>query len=786
MKTKHKTLISGCAALILAAFVWTNTAFAGDPEGKPAWTIKAKNKLENFMEVVGNTLIYTRDGDYITVIDPKAGAVKWEKKIEGFKDKAFRMIWNDNMYIYGTKKEMVALNLADGTEKYRLALNKDVDPTDYVDYITTSNGVLINYKDNVGFYDLTEGKELWLRKDKGMSAASYLVFKNGNFLAFYSKTVSMIDYKTGTDVWSRQDKGFMPSDYKQLGNGNFLVFYDKDVRLIDFATGKDIFSAGEESNKDLKYQYVWEPGNPDTPILLFLKNKTTLISGKDGKVLWTIAAKGNKDRGGVKEDKKCSEFAGNALLVYLDKTVACINWTTGEEKWKETVKDNDDIKDINLYLMNDENKKPVSGMISLRGGLLKFSATDGSKLWQTPDESFYGDILFIDPIENNDVLITSYKLKLFSKTSGMHFYRMDMNAGKIAWHTHEPYLTLGAILGKTVEQVYGSNFFGPFVYKDLNAFMLMTNQQGVQWYSLADGKEQWRLKENMVYGMTYNSKPLEGVDIVSQWKFAMGEAVKALNHLPLFENGIMYLAGDEKIWAMDIKTGKKVWDVKINGDVAQLSQDQKNMMIKDGVLYCKTGFYLDENILNGTRVEKPVVFYNKGDFGFIAVDIKTGKVIWKYQDYEGSDPEYLFGMKISKDELEKGKNSECKLKNLKVGTIFNIKERENYRMFLGQDGIAGVVFGADNPCKSSWRIKGNIKNMMDIQELKTGKSFGVFFLDSSKRFLVNMDKDLYYFDEAGQKVLWKAGIGGMTKLSLASGYVFDVDGKELKAYKLAE
>lgn len=808
MRTGKQTFMPGCAILLLAAFVWAHHAYAGDPEGKPAWTIKAKNKLENFTEVMGNTLIYTRDGDYITVIDPKAGAVKWEKKIDGFKESAFRIIWNDNMYIYGTKKEMVALNLADGTEKYRFAMNKDVDPTDYVDYLNTENGALINFKNAVGFYDLTNGKELWVRKDKGMNAASYKVFKNGNFLAFYSKNVAMIDYKTGADIWTRNDQGFTPSMYNQIGNGNFFAFYEKDVRLIDFTTGKDLFSAGEESNKDLKYQYVWEPENPDTPILFFLKNKTTLVSGKDGKVLWTFAAKGSKDRGGVKEDKTCAEFVGNALVVYLEKTIACVNWTNGKETWKEDFKDKDDVTDAVVFTMTDENNKPTAGLISFAGTLLKFDAATAEKSWKNPDGAiptdifrssqdkgtlgslkdgvFFGDIIKILPIDGNDYMVVSYRLKLLSRTSGMHFYRVDMSTGKVKWHRHEPYVSIGAILGMTLENLLGGALYGPVIFKDLDAFYVQT--VGVnQWLSLKDGQELWKLKENLMQSMVYFSKPLEGRDIVSQWRYQQSQAHMNLNHEPIIDNGVVYLQGKEKIWAIDIKTGKELWKCGINGNVVQApNSTEKRMILKDGVIYCKTGYYLDENIVNGTRVEKPQVFYNQGDFGYIAVDVKTGKVLWKYQDYDGNDPEYLYGFKFSKDELEKGKNSECKLKNLKVGTIYNIVERENYRMFVGQDGLAGVAYGTDNPCKSSWRIKGNIKNLIDIHNLKTGKNHSVFFIDDMKRFLVNMDKDLYYFDETGQKVLWKAKTGGETKLSLSSGYVFDRDGKELKAYKLAE
>ncbi len=807
MSKGKQTCMFGCAVWLLAAFIWTNRADAGDPEGKPAWTLKAKNKLENFTEVMGNTLIYTRDGDYITVIDPKAGAVKWEKKIEGFKESAFRIIWNDNMYIYGTKKEMVALNLADGSEKYRFAMNKDVDPTDYVDFINTENGALINFKNAVGFYDLTNGKELWVRKDKGMNAASYKVFKNGNFLAFYSKNVAMIDYKTGADIWMRNDQGFTPSMYNQLGNGNFFAFYEKDVRLIDFTTGKDLYAAGEAAYSDLKYQYVWDPENPDTPILLFLKNKTELVSGKDGKVLWTIAAKGSKDRGGVKEDKTCAEFVGNALVVYLEKTIAGINWTDGKETWKVDVKDKDDVADAVLFKLTDAKEIPTAGLISFAGTLLKFDAATAEKLWKNPDGAiptdiirssqdkrtlgaladgvFFGDIIKILPIEGNDFMVVSYRFKILSRTSGMHFYRVDMSTGKVKWHRHEPNINVGAVLGYKLENMLGQHLHGPFLFPDLNGFYVCTSL-GVQWLNLSDGQQLWMLKEySFVLSMMYYTKPAEGLDIVSLWKYQQSQAYINLNHEPIIDNGVVYTQGKEKIWAIDIKTGKELWKCGINGNVVQLP-NEKRMFLKDGVIYCKTGYYLDENIVNGTRVEKPQVFYNQGDFGYIAVDAKTGKVLWKYQDYDGNDPEYLYGFKFSKDDLEKGKNSECKLKNLKVGTIFNIVERENYRMFVGQDGLAGVAFGADNPCKSSWRIKGNIKNIMDIHNLKTGKNHSVFFMDDMKRFLVNMDKDLYYFDEAGQKVLWKAKAGGQTKLSLANGLIFDVDGKELKAYKLAE
>ena len=797
-------------------FVFSNHVFAGDDIAKasPAWTVKAKNKLENIQEVLGGQAFFSREDDYVTVINAADGKVRWEKELKGFKNKKSLILVEDDQLTFTTKKEMVILNMNDGSETSRMPFKKDprsgkeVSESDFVESLRTKYGFINIFQKSVTFTDF-KGNEMWTRGDENMSAANYLLFENGNFMAFYSKSVSMIDYKSGNDLWSRNDQGFMPDYYHQIKSGHFVVFYEKSVRLVDFDSGKDLYASAEPSNGDLKYTWYKTSADNDA-IIVFLKKSTVLVDGKNGTLLWTAPVKGSEERGGVKKDEVCAESIGNAAVIYLDKQAVGVNCLSGKQTWKEEVKDDDEIADAASYTYS-ENDQIVAGLVSVNRVLIRYDVATAEKVWRTADNSFIGQMVTQYKIDGDDFLFVSGRraFLMTNKELGVHMYRVNIKDGSIKWHTQTRAGWSNAF-GKNVKTTYANVASGPFIFKEKNLIALVTNI-GLTLVNLTDGTVcskdgKWAPSKvgdwkspgcvyesyKMIYASAIVPPAAQTVNLIAVYAGAFSSmrntAFVNLNPDPVIVGDIMYVCAstDEKVVAVDIKSGKKLWECNVNGPVVKLPFSQ-GMTVKDGNVFVRTGFYLDENILFGVNNPKPTPIGNKGDFGFVGIDGKTGKILWKYQDFDKMDPVYLVDVVTDKAYAEKAQNGNCSQKKLKLGLVGINIERPTYMLIGGGSGIAGIQHDANDPCKALWHIDDDFTQSTVAYELGAGTTAVMLFANDAKRAIVCSSKNLYLVDEAAHKILWKAKKEGdklfPALVSTKAGLLLDVDGKNMIAYK---
>ncbi|MBL7995402.1 PQQ-binding-like beta-propeller repeat protein [bacterium] len=803
------------AALALCV-AFSRDAFAGDDVAKatPAWKVKAKNKLENVQEVLGGHAFFSREDDYVSVINAADGKVLWEKELKGFKSKKSLILVKDDQISYTTKKEFVILNMSDGSEKSRTPFKKDprsgkeVSESDFVESVRTPNGYINIFQKSVTFTDF-KGNEMWTRGDENMSAGNYKLFDNGNFLAFYSKSVSMIDYTNGSDLWSRNDQGFMPDYYHQIKSGHFVVFYEKSVRLVAFDSGKDLYASAEPSNGDLKYTWYKTAADNDA-IIVFLKKSTVLVDGKNGKLLWSAAIKGSEERGGVKKDEVCAESVGNAAVIYLEKQAVGVHCISGKQTWKEDVKDDDEIADAASYTYS-ENDQIVAGLVSVNKVLIRYDVATAEKVWRTPDNSFIGQMVDQYKIEGDDFLFVSGRraFLMTNKELGVHMYRVNIKDGAIKWHTQTRAGWSNAF-GKNVKTTYANVASGPFIFKDKNLIALVTNM-GLALINLTngtvcnkDGKWEpskigdWKTpgcvyeSYKMIYASAIVPPTAQTVNIVAVYASAFSSmrnmSFVNLNPDPIIVGDVMYVCAsmDEKVVAVDIKGGKKLWECDVNGPIVKLPFS-KGLAVKDGNVFVRTGFYLDENILFGVNNPKPTPIGDKGDFGFVGIDGKTGKVMWKFQDFDKMDPVYLVDVVTDKAYAEKAQNGNCSQKKLKLGLVGINIDRPSYMLIGGGNGIAGIQRDANDPCKALWHIDDDFTAATSAYELGAGTTAIMLFANDVKRAVICSNKNVYLVDEASHKVLWKAKKEANqlfpALVSTKAGLLLDVDGKEMTAYK---
>ncbi|EBW1603833.1 PQQ-dependent dehydrogenase, methanol/ethanol family, partial [Salmonella enterica subsp. enterica serovar Kottbus] len=102
------------------------------------------------------------------------------------------------------------------------------------------------------------------------------------------------------------------------------------------------------------------------------------------------------------------------------------------------------------------------------------------------------------------------------------------------------------------------------------------------------------------------------------WAFSFGgEKMRGQESQPLIKDGVMYVTGSySRMWAVDVKTGQEIWEY--------------NARLPEGILPCC------DVINRGAAILGDKVYFSTLDAQLVALDAKTGKVVWrkKLANYE--------------------------------------------------------------------------------------------------------------------------------------------------------
>jgi len=106
-------------------------------------------------------------------------------------------------------------------------------------------------------------------------------------------------------------------------------------------------------------------------------------------------------------------------------------------------------------------------------------------------------------------------------------------------------------------------------------------------------------------------------NLTPTWSFSFGgEKQRGQESQPIVKDGVMYVTGSySRIWAIDLKTGDELW--------------QYDARLPEGILPCC------DVINRGAAILGDKVFFSTLDAQLVALDAKTGKVVWrkKLADY---------------------------------------------------------------------------------------------------------------------------------------------------------
>lgn len=188
----------------------------------------------------------------------------------------------------------------------------------------------------------------------------------------------------------------------------------------------------------------------------------------------------------------------------------------------------------------------------------------------------------------------------------------------------------------------------------------------INWQAIAE--DHLTTEDVLTYGLGLNAQrftPLKQINqktvsqLVPAWAFAFGHhQARGEESQPLVHEGIIYVtAAGSRLFAVDARTGEEIWEY--------------NYDLPDGIMPC-CGL-----VNRGAAVYADKVFFGTLDAGIVALNRKTGKVVWK-QNFDNHHQGY----------------------SLTAAPLI-VKDTDNQQILLihgnsgGEFGIVGKVYARD-------------------------------------------------------------------------------------------
>lgn len=142
-------------------------------------------------------------------------------------------------------------------------------------------------------------------------------------------------------------------------------------------------------------------------------------------------------------------------------------------------------------------------------------------------------------------------------------------------------------------------------------------QQNGRLYFATSGTLPWKGKRGYVYALDAQSgKPL--------WSFETGNGVDTP---PILEGRTIYVGGQRNFYAIDSESGKQEWEASLRSD------EQWSSQLVDERLIVSSGSYPSTGVMPGSKtLGNPAGHMTSSGYSgsLFALDIKSGKCLWKY------------------------------------------------------------------------------------------------------------------------------------------------------------
>lgn len=279
------------------------------------------------------------------------------------------------------------------------------------------------------------------------------------------------------------------------------------------------------------------------------------------------------------------------LIAATEKSLYAIEGETGETLWRR--------KDVRI---DETDVAPVPGTDLLLLGLEKDGRTrveavdvlTGDAIWRS--EKLRGGVMqmAVDPSANLLAVVLAKDAKGDSDSTlkrKPQLYVLNLSSGEELWkHEVSEVEMMPTRWAKGGEASFTFDNYRPPVFADGRLYLFY---EGLTSFDAQSGKS--RLRE----------------------KFRVNEEGLALTEAePIFQDAFIYTSSRGRVRAISRETGDTEWEARDLGLTPE-------MFLVDNVLYVRTGGKFTR-LKDGETVER-------GPYGVSAIDVRTGKVLWRYK-----------------------------------------------------------------------------------------------------------------------------------------------------------
>ena len=279
------------------------------------------------------------------------------------------------------------------------------------------------------------------------------------------------------------------------------------------------------------------------------------------------------------------------LIAATEKSLYAIEGETGETLWRR--------KDIRI---DETDVAPVPGTDLMLLGLEKDGRTrveavdllTGDAIWRS--EKLRGGVMqmAVDPTANLLAVVLARNAKGDSNSTlkrKPQLYVLNLSSGEELWKYEVSEVEMmPTSWAKGGEASFTLDNYRPPVFADGRLYLFY---EGLTSFDAQSGKS--RLRE----------------------KFRVNEEGLALTEAePIFQDAFIYTSSRGRVRAISRETGDTEWEAKDLGLTPE-------MVLVDNVLYVRTGGQFTR-LKDGDTVER-------GPYGVSAIDVRSGKVLWRYK-----------------------------------------------------------------------------------------------------------------------------------------------------------
>jgi outer membrane protein assembly factor BamB len=620
----------------------------------PAWKVELDESIQNYHFLQDGKFLFFTNAEYLWLYETQTGKEVYNMEIDDFEEEGIHQLIEE-WYLVSSDDGVQCFDAAKGEKIWKSEF--DVSQSDFTEIMAFGDIAVLRYGEDHVAFNFADGKQIWQTE-----------------IEYYGELVNI-----GTHNYF---------EFNALNK--IAVMTDGDLAIYDMKDGKQsaLFEDIDPNRDLIEKKFSWSLRGRDNECLVLVTD--------DGAVL--IDVKNNKElaRKEIDIDGDYSVMlpTPNGCAILGEEKIVYFNYNDGSVK--ELPFPVDDMRTFKSYTVGDKGVL----VMSMEDQIFGINLEAGEILWNTPkdDETFEGYIHKYIKQDGNNIIVSYNRARLSSHPAGTYIFCMsfDVLTGKLNYKTSVlasqaamsnftrglaktitgAFATFVAIgsggiasgqAGQAIDMVsdmmgYGNIGFNYNVFEH-NGNIIFESRSEVAMFNPETREDP---------GEGYVAVNVSSGEIVYKDYFAIAEGMTKQNLdascPPLVEENISYVGGEERLYAFDLNSGKRLWSIDGNEKLAMIT----DLMVANDILYLQFG-KIEYNI--GLK-EDEIVVKEKLDvdpYGFMALDAKSGDILWTV-DME--TPPDLYSPQFTLDNYYNGVSNQ----------LYYSDEKGTYALKMGRDG----------------------------------------------------------------------------------------------------